>query len=82
MPTARQRRSQRRRHIVAVCQDARNDSLYTSHGLDPVNYERDALYELVMECCSFDYMSDPEKRLAVVAFEQGMTAAKESVWWQ
>ena len=78
---ARQRRTHRRNQIVEVCSQLRSDSLSTRHGLDINNYENDSLYEIVMECCSFDYMSDPEKRLAVVSFEEGSAAAKASVWY-
>ena len=75
-------RLERRRKIIAVCEDARNDSLETPHGLDPVNYEPEDLFELVKECTGFSYLSEPEQRLAVVAFDEGAAAAKESVWYR
>lgn len=73
---ARQRRTHRRNQIIEICSQLRSDSLSTRHGLDFTNYKEDDLYEVVMECAGFDYMSDPEKRLAVVAFEEGTAIAK------
>lgn len=75
-------RTERRRKIVAVCEDARQDSLETPHGLDPTNYEDDDLFELVMECTGFPHLSEPEKRLAVVAFDEGAVVAKASIWYR
>lgn len=77
---ARARRTHRRNQIIAICNQLRSDSLSTRHGLDINNFEDESLHEIVMECASFDYMSDPEKRLAVVAFTEGTDAAKNSIW--
>ena len=79
--TARQRRTRRRNDIIVVCNQMRSDSAQ-GQGLDPKNYDRNNLYEVIMDCCGLDYMSDPEKRLAVVAFEEGTTAAKDSPWYK
>jgi hypothetical protein len=52
------------------------------HGLDPVCFHNHELYEVIKECTGFDYLSDPEQRLAVVAFTEGITAAKASPWYK
>ena len=74
-------RLERSRKIIAVCEDARQDSLDTPHGLDPTFYEPEDLFELVKECTGFSYLSEPERRLAVVAFDEGAEVAKKSIWY-
>jgi hypothetical protein len=59
----------------------RTDSLDTPHGLDPINYEPEDLFDCVRNCVGFE-LSEPEQRLAVVAFELGVAEAKKSIWWQ
>lgn len=75
-------RTKKRNDIIAVCADLRNDSYNTPHGIDPNNYEPEDLFDCVMNCTGYSYMSEPEKRLAVVAFEEGAAAAKKSVWYR
>ena len=79
---ARARRSLRRNKIVAVCNELREDSLTTGHGLDIQNFENESLYEIVQDLTGFEFLSDPEKRLAVVAFEEGAGIAKASIWYK
>jgi len=79
--TARQRRLKRRSDIIAVANQIRLDYA-VGGGLDPQNYERDQLFEIIKDCASLAYLTDPEQRLAVVAFEEGITAAKNSIWYK
>jgi len=75
-------RTQRRKQIVAVCADLRDDSFNTPHGIDPNNYEVEDLVDVVKNCTGFEHMSEPEVRLAVVAFELGAAEAKKSIWYK
>lgn len=78
---ARARRSKRRKDIIAICDEMRTDSM-DGNGLDPNNYEPEDLKDCIKNCLGLDYLSDPEYRLAVVAFEEGTAAAKSSVWYK
>ena len=78
---ARARRKKRRDTIISVCSELREDSL-DGHGLSFEHYEESNLYEIIKDLTGFDFLSDPEQRLAVVAFEQGAGIAKQSVWYK
>jgi hypothetical protein len=78
---ARERRKERRNQIIAVCDELRTDS-HDNQGLHPENYEPQDLKDCILNCTGFDYLSDPEYRLAVVAFEQGAALAKSSIWYK
>jgi hypothetical protein len=73
-------RLKRHNQIIAVCQALRSDSLETKHGLDFTNYFDDDLYEVIEDCTGY-HLSNIEKRLAVVGFEQGADIAKKCIWY-
>jgi hypothetical protein len=69
----------RKLQIIAVADEMREDS-FDGHGLDPINYERDDLFDCVENCVGFK-LTEPEHRLAIVAFEEGHDVAAKSIWF-
>jgi len=72
-------RTKRRNDIISTCDEMRRDN---PHGLDPFNYEPQDLFDCIMNIIGTEYLTDPEERLAVVAFEEGTAAAKKSPWYK
>jgi len=67
--------------IITVANQIRLDYA-VGGGLNPSDYEHEQLYEIIKDCAGLSWLSDPEQRLAVVAFEEGITAAKNSPWYK
>lgn len=77
---AMNRRLNRQNQILVVVEEMRADS-EDGHGVDPHNFDVSEVYEVITDCTSLQYLTDVEKRLAVVAFEEGTAAAKKSIWY-
>jgi hypothetical protein len=79
MITVMTKQRKRQSHIMAVADEVRYDSM-DGQGLDPKNYTKEQLTEVIEDCTGF-ILTDIEYRLAVVTFEEGTRAAKKCVWY-
>jgi len=70
---------QNRDQVVSVANEIRED-FAVGGGLDPSNYDPQQLYEIVADCVGFDLFYT-QKRLAIVAFEEGVEVARKSIWY-